>query len=159
MSKDVPVIVEFCFPPEADESVAVPSKQTVGSSCYDVRANFSAEYRSEGFILNPGRFELIPTGLQIALPCGYEAVVRPRSGLAAKFGITVLNSPGTIDSDYRGEVKVLLINFGELPYIVRHGERIAQLCFQKTLDAQFMLSASLNETERGGRGFGSSGKS
>ena len=106
-------------------------------------------------VLAPGARALIPTGLVIELPAGYEAQVRPRSGLALKHGVTVLNSPGTIDSDYRGEVKILLINLGEAPFEVRRGERVAQLVVASVLTAKLAVSEALSETGRGAGGFGS----
>jgi dUTP pyrophosphatase len=105
----------------------------------------------------PGSYTLIPTGLILELPEGYEGQVRPRSGLAAKSGVTVLNSPGTIDSDYRGEVKVILINHGDRAFTINHGDRIAQLVVSKVEPCTFVITDSLSETERGERGFGSTG--
>ncbi|HHT80714.1 MAG TPA: dUTP diphosphatase [Spirochaetales bacterium] len=104
-----------------------------------------------------GSYEKVPTGLCIALPEGFEAQVRPRSGLAAKFGITVLNSPGTIDADYRGEIQVLLINHGKEDFIVHHGDRIAQLVIARYVQASFKREDNLTDTERGQGGFGSTG--
>ena len=111
----------------------------------------------EPLVLEPGRHVLVPTGLQIALPRGTEGQVRPRSGLAYKHGITVLNSPGTVDSSYRGEVGVLLVNHGTEPFEVRRGERIAQMVVAQYLPVRFVPVASLDETERGAGGFGSTG--
>ncbi|NLP37944.1 MAG: dUTP diphosphatase [Firmicutes bacterium] len=112
----------------------------------------------EPIVILPGKRELIPTGLQIALPPGYEAQIRPRSGLALKNGITVLNSPGTIDSDYRGEVKVILFNQGSEPFIVCRGDRIAQLVTAKVVRAELMECEHLPGTARGEKGFGHTGK-
>lgn len=109
-------------------------------------------------VIEPGKIVLIPIGIAIALPVGYEAQIRPRSGLAAKAGVTVLNSPGTIDSDYRGELKALLINHGERPFTVTHGERIAQLVVAKHETVNFDEVQTLDETMRGLNGFGSTGK-
>lgn len=109
--------------------------------------------------LAPGERALVPTGLSMALPAGYEAQVRPRSGLAAKHGITVLNTPGTIDADYRGEVKVILINLGSEPFEINRGERIAQMIVAPVLQAQIVEVETLSETERGSGGFGSTGRS
>ncbi|MBO6511949.1 MAG: dUTP diphosphatase [Roseibium sp.] len=109
--------------------------------------------------LAPGERALVPTGLSMALPAGYEAQVRPRSGLAAKHGITVLNTPGTIDADYRGEVKVILINLGSEPFEINRGERIAQMVVAPVLQAQIVEVETLSETERGSGGFGSTGRS
>jgi len=107
--------------------------------------------------LAPGESDMIPTGLAMALPEGFEAQVRPRSGLAAKHGITVLNSPGTIDADYRGEVKVILINLGKVPFTVTRGTRIAQMVVAPVTMAQWQETDNLEETERGEGGFGSTG--
>lgn len=107
--------------------------------------------------LPPGAITLIPTGLAMALPPQHEGQVRPRSGLAAKHGVTVLNAPGTIDEDYRGEVKVILINHGPLPFVVEHGMRIAQLVVARVASVEVQVVASLNETARGAGGFGSTG--
>jgi dUTP pyrophosphatase len=107
--------------------------------------------------LRPGSRAMIPTGLSIAVPAGFEVQVRPRSGLAAKAGITCLNSPGTVDSDYRGELKVILINLGAEDFIIRRGERIAQMVVAPVVQAQWQLVDSLDETARGAGGFGSTG--
>ena len=109
-------------------------------------------------ILAPGKHALVPTALTIALPAGYEAQVRPRSGLAARHGVTVLNAPGTIDADYRGEISVLLINHGEVPFTIRRGERIAQMVIAAVARAELIPAASLSTTERGSGGFGSTGR-
>jgi dUTP pyrophosphatase len=101
---------------------------------------------------------MVPTGLSIALPRGFEAQVRPRSGLAAKHGVTVLNSPGTVDSDYRGEINVLLINHGDTPFPIKRGERIAQMVIAPVTRAQLVAVATLSETDRGSGGFGSTGR-
>jgi dUTP pyrophosphatase len=108
-------------------------------------------------VIAPGRFAPVPTGIMIALPPGTEAQLRPRSGLAARCGVTVLNAPGTIDADYRGEITVLLINFGAEPFTVTRGMRIAQLVIAPVLQARWRLSQTLDETRRGGAGFGSTG--
>jgi dUTP pyrophosphatase len=113
---------------------------------------------SEPVTLAPGHRAMIPTGLTIALPSGYEAQVRPRSGLAAKHGITCLNSPGTIDADYRGEVKVILINLGQEAFVIKRGERIAQMIIAPVTRAELKVVAELDETKRGAGGFGSTGR-
>ena len=119
---------------------------------------FIRAYLPDGPItLKSGEYRLIPTGISMEIPAGYEIQVRPRSGLAAKFGITVLNSPGTIDSDYRGEVKVNLINFGKSDYTINSGDRIAQLVISCALQADFQIADSLSESKRGEGGFGSTG--
>lgn len=109
-------------------------------------------------MLAPGQHALVPTGLSIALPAGYEAQVRPRSGLAAKHGVTVLNSPGTIDADYRGEIMVILINHGQAPFAISRGERIAQMVIAPVVHAMLVPTESLTQTARGAEGFGSTGR-
>lgn len=113
---------------------------------------------AEPITLPPGSRVLVPTGLQMALPSGFEGQIRPRSGLALKHGITVLNSPGTIDADYRGEIKVILINLGHKPYTIDHGDRIAQFVLSKVEKASITLCEKLPASERGGRGFGHTGR-
>ena len=130
----------------------LPAYATVQSAGMDLRANIS-----EPIVLKPLERQLISTGLHIALPAGYEAQVRPRSGLALKNGITVLNSPGTIDADYRGEVKVLLINLSTEPFVVNDGERIAQMVIARHETADFIEVEALDETERGTGGYGHTG--
>lgn len=130
----------------------LPAYETTGSAGMDLRANLK-----QAIHLQPRERVLVPTGLKIQLPEGYEAQVRPRSGLALKEGITVLNSPGTIDSDYTGDVGVILINHGKQAFIIQNGDRIAQLVFQKVEQAEFEVVDSLEETERGEGGFGSTG--
>ena len=130
----------------------LPTYATEQSAGMDLRANLS-----EPVVLRPMERRLIPTGLHIALPEGYEAQVRPRSGLALKRGITVLNAPGTIDADYRGEVGVVLINLGQEDFTVNDGERIAQMVISSYEKADFIEVASLDETERGEGGYGHTG--
>ena len=108
--------------------------------------------------LAPGERAVVPTGVAIALPEGYAAFVHPRSGLAAKHGVTVLNSPGTIDADYRGEISVILINHGDAPFMIRRGERIAQMVIAPVVRAELAVAASLSATDRGSGGFGSTGR-
>ncbi len=112
---------------------------------------------AEPLVLAPGDFRLVPCGIAMALPAGYEAQVRPRSGLASKHGVTVLNTPGTIDSDYRGEIKVLLINLGRQPYVVEHASRIAQLVVAPVTRVEWQRADALPATERGAGGFGHTG--
>ena len=130
----------------------LPKYQTAWSAGMDLHANLDAP-----IVLNPQERLLVATGLFIELPEGYEAQVRPRSGLALKHGITVLNSPGTIDADYRGEIKVLLINHGQEPFTIQNGERIAQMVIAQHATVQWNESLSLNDTERGAGGYGSTG--
>ncbi len=131
----------------------LPAYETLGSSGMDVRANLEEPVK-----LAPMQRALISTGLFIELPLGYEAQVRPRSGLAIKHGITCLNSPGTIDSDYRGEIKVILINLSDEMFIIQHGERIAQMIIQPVTKAEWQVVKVLNESKRGEGGFGHTGK-
>jgi dUTP pyrophosphatase len=137
------------------EGLALPAYETTGSAGMDLRAAV-AEF--EPVVLAPGERRLIPTGLKIALEPGYEAQVRPRSGLALKHGVTCLNSPGTIDSDYRGEVGVILINHGQVAFEIRRGERIAQMVIAPYAQAVMAEVESLDETARGAGGFGSTGR-
>jgi dUTP pyrophosphatase len=131
---------------------ATPNYETEGAAGMDLRANIE-----EAITLNPLERAIIKTGLFIALPVGFEAQVRPRSGLAAKKGITVLNSPGTIDADYRGEIGVILVNLSNATFVINDGERIAQLIIAKHERVQWKEVEALNETERGVGGFGSTG--
>jgi dUTP pyrophosphatase len=130
----------------------LPKYETPGAAGIDLRANLD-----EAFTLQPLERTLIKTGLFLEIPQGYEAQVRPRSGLALKRGITVLNSPGTIDADYRGEVGVILVNLSKDRFVIEDGERIAQLVFAKVEQAQWEESAELSDTDRGAGGFGSTG--
>jgi dUTP pyrophosphatase len=137
------------------EGLAPPAYQSADAAGLDLLAAVPAE---APLILAAGKYAAVPTGLTIALPPGYEAQVRPRSGLAARHGITVLNSPGTIDADYRGEISVLLINHGDAPFPIRRGERIAQMVIAPVVQAQLVPVASLSVTDRGNGGFGSTGR-
>ena len=132
---------------------SLPAYATEGSSGMDIRANLN-----ESVCLQPLERALIPTGLFIELPAGYEAQVRPRSGLAIKQGITCLNTPGTIDADYRGEIKVILINLSQEEQVIQTGDRIAQLVFQHVTKGEWIETAQLNITERNAGGFGHTGK-
>ncbi len=131
----------------------LPEYSTPLSAGMDIRANLN-----EPITLAPWQRCLVPTGLRMALPEGYEAQVRPRSGLALKHGITVLNTPGTIDADYRGEVGVILVNLGTEPFVINDGERVAQMVIAKHERAEFEAVDALDETERGEGGFGHTGK-
>ena len=136
--------------------IALPAYETPGSAGMDIRA---AVPDGEPMVLKPGARDMVPTGLAFALPQGFEAQVRPRSGLAAKAGVTCLNTPGTIDSDYRGEVKVILINLGEEDFTIRRGDRIAQIVIAPVTQGAWEEVADLDETHRGEGGFGSTGHS
>ncbi|WP_199222929.1 dUTP diphosphatase [Rhodohalobacter mucosus] len=130
----------------------LPGYESGEAAGMDVRAAIT-----EPIVLKPGERALVPAGFQMALPRGYEAQIRPRSGLAYKYGITMLNSPGTIDSDYRGEVKVLAINHGNDPFTINHGDRIAQMVISPVIQATVRKTDTLPGTERGQGGFGSTG--
>jgi dUTP pyrophosphatase len=137
------------------EGLPLPAYETAQAAGMDLRA---AVPDDEPLTLRPGARAATPTGLAIALPAGFEGQVRPRSGLALKAGVTCLNTPGTIDADYRGEVKVILINLGEEDFVIRRGERIAQLVVAPVVQATWEEVASLDETARGAGGFGSTGR-
>jgi len=141
----------------SDANVSLPSYASKGAAGADVRANLEVSERAHGLRIAPGARALVPTGLKVAIPQGFEMQVRPRSGLALKYGVTLANCPGTIDSDYRGALGVILINLGDTVFTVAHGERIAQLVVAPVVQAAFRLSETLEETERGGGGFGSTG--
>ncbi|WP_298969481.1 dUTP diphosphatase [uncultured Roseobacter sp.] len=138
----------------ADQSVSLPGYQTAGAAGADVRANLPDGDAQ----IAPGDRALIPTGLQMEIPEGYEVQVRPRSGLALKHGIMLVNSPGTIDSDYRGPVGIIVMNAGQEPFVVTHGMRIAQLVVAPVVQGDFSIAGSLSETDRGAGGFGSTGR-
>ncbi len=130
----------------------LPAYATEGAAGLDIRANIT-----EAVVLSPLERQLIPTGLFVAIPMGYEIQIRPRSGLAFKYGITVLNTPGTIDADYRGEIKVLLVNLSNEPFSIEPGERIAQMVLAKHETLSWKTTEELPSTERGAGGFGSTG--
>ena len=136
------------------EGLPLPAYETPGAAGMDLRAAVAEE---DPVVLRPGSREMVPTGLCIAVPDGFEAQVRPRSGLAARAGITCLNTPGTVDSDYRGEVKVILINLGEENFVIRRGDRIAQMVICPVVQAKWRETAVLDDTQRGAGGFGSTG--
>ncbi|RKZ29738.1 dUTP diphosphatase [bacterium] len=129
-----------------------PKKMSDGSAGFDITACIESE-----IVIAPGKWASIPSGIALAIPDGYEGEIRPRSGIAAKFGVTLLNSPGTIDSDYRGEVSAIIINHGAEPFIVRNGDRIAQLLIKPVEKIAFNVVEKLTDTERGDGGFGSTG--
>jgi len=134
------------------EGLPIPHYQTEHSAGVDLYAAVDG-----GIVLEPGKWNLIPTGIAIAIPEGYEGQVRPRSGLALKHGIGMLNGPGTIDADYRGEIGIILFNFSDKPFTIKRGDRIAQLVFAKLERARFEIVESLSETTRGTGGFGHTG--
>jgi dUTP pyrophosphatase len=137
------------------EGLPLPAYQSSLAAGLDLLA---AVPEDAPLVLAPGRYTLVPTGLSIALPPGYEAQVRPRSGLAAKHGITVLNAPGTVDADYRGEIGVPLINHSDVPFTIRRGERIAQMVIAAVVQAELVMVSTLSPTARGSGGFGSTGR-
>jgi dUTP pyrophosphatase len=137
------------------EGLQLPAYETADAAGMDLRA---AVPDGEPMTLKPGERAMVPTGLTIALPPRHEAQVRPRSGLAAKHGVTCLNSPGTIDADYRGEVKVILINHGQEPFVIKRGERIAQMVIAPVTRAELVQVETLDDTQRGAGGFGSTGR-
>lgn len=135
------------------DGLELPGYQTPGAAGMDIAAAVEQDVT-----LAPGQRQMIPTGLSIQLPEGYEAQIRPRSGLAAKEGVTVLNTPGTIDSDYRGEIKVILINLGDKPFVINRGMRIAQMVVAPVTQAELLPCAELTDSVRGEGGFGHSGR-
>jgi dUTP pyrophosphatase len=149
-----PVRIEIRQLPHAD-GLPLPAYQSTHAAGLDLVA---AVPENAPLVLPPGQHALVPTGLSIAVPAGFEAQVRPRSGLAAKHGVTVLNAPGTVDADYRGEIGVLLINHGGEPFTIRRGERIAQIVIASVVRAELVVVAALSQTDRGSGGFGSTGR-
>ena len=151
---DAPLI-QIVWEDWADQSLPLPAYETAGA---DLRVNLRPEDRADGLVLAPMARAILPTGLRIEIPAGYEVQIRPRSGLAAKFGLTIPNAPGTIDSDYRGPLGVIMANLGADPYTIRHGDRIAQMVVAPVVQARFAVVQTLGETARGTRGFGSTGR-
>ena len=150
------VLIKLIWQKEADQNMPLPSYQTIGSSGADVRANLGASGATLDIL--PGERKLIPTGFCLEIPENYEIQIRPRSGLALKYGITVLNSPGTIDSDYRGEIKVIIYNHGKENFVVNNKDRIAQMILTPVIKMELQEIDVLPETVRGEDGFGSTGK-
>ncbi len=151
--------LKMLWEPWADRALGVPKYETAGAAGADLRANFAEAERVSGIILAPMARMIVPTGLRVAIPDGFEMQIRPRSGLALKHGISLPNSPGTIDSDYRGPLGVLLINYGDAPFAISHGDRIAQAVIAPVVQARFMVVDDLDHTARGAGGFGSTGRS
>jgi dUTP pyrophosphatase len=139
--------------PEKNKDIPLPCYMTAQSAGMDIHAALE-----DDFVLAPGRIVLVPTGFAMALPGGFEAQIRPRSGLAVKYGITIVNTPGTIDADYRGEVKIGLINLGPQPVTLRRGDRIAQMVVQRVVQARINEVDALEETDRSSGGFGHTGR-
>ena len=142
----------------ADREIPLPAYETAGAAGADLRANLPEEHRALGIVLAPMERRIVPTGLRVEIPEGFEMQIRPRSGLALKHGITLPNTPGTIDSDYRGPLGVLLINLGIEPYIIHHGDRIAQAVIAPVVQVTWETVEALGETARGENGFGSTGR-
>ena len=151
-------VIAVEYTDDADPAVALPGYATAGAAGADVRANFPTESRDKGLTLEPGARALVPTGLRLAIPDGYEVQVRPRSGLALKHGLTLLNTPGTIDSDYRGPLGIIMVNLGDAQQVIAHGDRIAQLVVAPVVQAGFERSSVNQDTDRGAGGFGSTGR-
>ena len=149
------IAIRVMFDDGADPALGLPAYATAGAAGADLRANLPDRGR---LTLAPGARALVPTGLRIEVPEGYEVQVRPRSGLALKHGITLPNSPGTIDSDYRGPLGVIVMNAGDAPFVIAHGDRIAQMVVAPVVQARFDLASGLTGTERGAGGFGSTGR-
>lgn len=149
------VTIAFQWEADADRALGLPVYATDGAAGADLRANFPDRGQ---VTLQPGGRVLIPTGLRLAIPAGYEVQIRPRSGLALKHGITLPNAPGTIDSDYRGPLGVIVLNAGDAPFTIAHGERIAQAVVAPVLRATFQAVEDLPPSDRGAGGFGSTGR-
>lgn len=143
----------------ADQSLGLPRYETAGAAGADIRANLMPADREAGVVLSPMQRMIVATGIRVEIPLGYEVQIRPRSGLAVKHGISLPNTPGTIDSDYRGPLGVALINLGDAAYAIRHGDRIAQMVVAPVVQAGFVVVQALGETARGEGGFGSTGVS
>jgi len=150
-------VVQVLWEDWADRSLPLPTYQTAGAAGADLCANFPKAERAAGLTLPPMGRAICPTGIRVAIPEGYEMQVRPRSGLASKHGITLPNTPGTIDSDYRGPLGVSLVNLGTEAYTIRHGDRVAQAVVAPVVQAGFAVVDALDETARGSGGFGSTG--
>jgi len=147
-------MIRLAWADGADQAIGLPTYETSGAAGADLRANFAD---GQTVTLDAGARALIPTGLRMAIPNGFEVQIRPRSGLALKHGISMVNAPGTIDSDYRGPVGVILINHADAPFDVTHGMRIAQMVMAPVIQAEFEVVGALDETDRGAAGFGSTG--
>ena len=150
-------LIRILWDDGADRALGLPTYETPGAAGADLRANLAPADRERGLTLAPMERRLIPTGLRMEIPAGYEVQVRPRSGLSLKHGITLPNTPGTIDSDYRGPVGVPIVNLGAAPYTIHHGDRIAQMVVAPVVQAGFAVVEDLGQTARGSGGFGSTG--
>ncbi|MBW1835419.1 MAG: dUTP diphosphatase [Deltaproteobacteria bacterium] len=154
MNTENPTIEFLRLNPKSDKDIPLPRYMTHHSSGMDICAAIE-----DNLALDPGAIALIPTGFAVSIPEGFEAQIRPRSGLAIKHGISIINSPGTIDADYRGEVKIALINMGDVPYTIRRGDRIAQMVIKRVYHATLKIVEKLSETGRNTGGFGHTGVS
>ena len=152
-------VIDIIWEDWADRAVPLPRYETAGAAGADLRANLPEADRAAGLVLAPMDRRIVPTGLRVAIPEGWEMQIRPRSGLALKHGISLPNTPGTIDSDYRGPLGVLLVNLGADPFHIAHGDRIAQAIVAPVAQAGFRVVEALPETARGAGGFGSTGQS
>ena len=153
-----PAIVRIIWEDWADRSLALPSYATPGAAGADIRANLPLDQREAGMTLAPMQRVVVPTGIRVEIAPQFEMQIRPRSGLAVKYGISLPNTPGTIDSDYRGPLGVALINLGAASYTIRHGDRIAQAVIAPVVQARFVVAETLSQTARGEGGFGSTGR-
>ncbi|MGV8951767.1 MAG: dUTP diphosphatase [Cypionkella sp.] len=153
------VQVQLVWEAWADQTLGLPTYQTAGAAGADICANLPQDQRAAGMVIAPMARVVVPTGFRVAIPAGFEMQIRPRSGLAVKSGITLPNTPGTIDSDYRGPLGVALINLGAADFVVGHGDRIAQCVVAPVVQAGFAVVDALDETPRGDGGFGSTGVS
>lgn len=151
-------VLDILWEDWADRAIPLPRYETAGAAGADLRANLREADRAAGLVLGPMGRMIVPTGLRVAIPEGWEMQIRPRSGLALKHGITLPNTPGTIDSDYRGPLGVLLVNLGSEPFTIAHGDRIAQAIVAPVARAGFRVVEALPETARGAGGFGSTGR-
>jgi dUTP pyrophosphatase len=151
-------VLRLLWDADADRALPLPAYETPGAAGADIRANLPPDLRAAGLTLAPMQRRIVPTGFRVEIPEGFEMQIRPRSGLALKHGITLPNTPGTIDSDYRGPLGVLLVNLGAGPYTIRHGDRIAQMIVAPVVQARFEIAESLGRTARGAGGFGSTGR-
>lgn len=142
----------------ADPAVPLPAYATAGAAGADIRANLAPQDRASGLTLHPMQRRIVPTGLRVEIPPGYEMQIRPRSGLAMHHGITLPNTPATIDADYRGPLGIALVNLSDQPFTVAHGDRIAQAILAPVVRAAFALTDRLSDTARGSGGFGSTGR-
>lgn len=151
------ISIKFIYTTGSDRSVPAPEKKTEGSSGWDIRANLPQHQRESGLVIPSGKVSLVPTGIALEIPSGFECQIRSRSGLAKDNEVFVLNAPGTVDSDFRGELCVLLANFGHEEFKVEHGTRIAQLVFAEVPEIEMRRSKVLSKSKRGSSGYGSTG--